>query len=106
MTREVALLILSFIVNCGGFTIRSKALVQRWRQNYGGRPAAYSPRNSSNGRKLTCFPALDICGRGGGSRHRSSSSGVVQMSISEMIGADVESGGLFDPLGERKGVNY
>lgn len=28
------------------------------------------------------------------------------MSIREMIGADVESGGLFDPLGEREREKY
>ena len=39
------------------------------------------------------------------SRHSAAASPLgTQMSIREMIGADVESGGLFDPLGEGNSV--
>lgn len=96
MSREIALVIMGLIVNCGGFTTRSTA--QRWKPNTSRRAIANNS-NSSNGKRHS----RHWCGRGGRSRQRSLSLGVVQMSIREMIGADVESGGLFDPLGERQG---
>lgn len=106
MTREVGLVILGLVVGCGGFTIRSTA--QRWKPDAGRlRAIANNSSSCSNGgRHCGCYSAFNLfCGRGGRrSRHhsRSSSFGTVQMSIGEMIGADVESGGLFDPLGERQ----
>lgn len=83
MGREITLMILGLIAGCGGFAVpptarrlRPKAARGCWR-----RP----PRNG-------CHASTSS---------RSSSAARIEMSIREMIGADVESGGLFDPLGEK-----
>ncbi|CAN0125929.1 unnamed protein product [Ectocarpus fasciculatus] len=84
MGREITLMILGLIAGCGGFAVPPTA--RRLRPN-----AARGcwRRPSRNGSR----PATSS---------RSSSAARIEMSIREMIGADVESGGLFDPLGFSK----
>ncbi len=72
MSREVG--------SCAGFALPPTAW-RRWMPNVAGGGAV-------------------VRGRRG--RHSSAATPLARMSIREMIGADVESGGLFDPLGERK----
>lgn len=76
MIRGVGFVILGLVVSCEGFALPPTA--RRWVPSAG--------RGVLKGRK---------CRTGTGAA-------AAQMSIREMIGADVESGGLFDPLGERR----
>ena len=78
MVRGVAFVILGLVVSCAGFA--SPPTARRWPPN-GGRDALTNSKCRSRTR-------------------------AAQMSIREMIGADVESGGLFDPLGEREREKY
>lgn len=78
MIRGVALVILGLVVSCAGFTLPPTA--RRWPPN--------ARRRALNNRKCRSPTAA--------------ATAAAQMSIREMIGADVESGGLFDPLGKRE----
>lgn len=88
MCRLLVLALLGLARCCGGFVVSSNA--RRW---------------SGNAGVATTIADTDRP-RGVPSQHRP---GVVRMSVKDMIGADVETGGLFDPLGEilrrRKGCS-
>lgn len=73
------LALLDLALRCGGFVVPNNA--RRWSGNAGVATVADSHRT-----------------RGVPSQQRP---GVVRMSVKDMIGADVETGGLFDPLGKR-----
>lgn len=78
MCRLLVLALLGLARCCGGFVVSSNA--RRWSGNVGVATIADADRP-----------------RGVPSQQRH---GVVRMSVKDMIGADVETGGLFDPLGE------
>lgn len=85
MTQRVfALLIVAFVSECRGFAV-PQAVARAWRRNGDSLNMNRSPRDSNS---------LSI-----GRRNCGNVSGMA-MSIKEMIGADVESGGLFDPIGK------
>lgn len=77
--REVALVVLTLVVSSGGFVAPPSARRQRPNARRGG--IGDTATDSRLDRRSSAAP------------------GVVEMSIREMIGADVETGGLFDPLG-------
>lgn len=83
MCRFLALALLGLVRCCGGFVVPQTA--RRWGQNARMAIAADTDRT----RVVR--------------RQQSPGDGVVRMSVQDMIGADVETGGLFDPLGEIMG---
>ncbi|CAM9827992.1 unnamed protein product, partial [Hapterophycus canaliculatus] len=80
--REVLLVILTLVTSCGSFVVTPSA--QRWGLN-ARRSGIGNAETKSRPRGISVEPPR-----------------VLEMSIREMIGADVETGGLFDPLGFSK----
>lgn len=79
MCRLLVLALLGLARYCGGFVVSSNA--RRWSGSAGAATIADADRRRHV--------------------HSQQRPGVVRMSVKDMIGADVETGGLFDPLGER-----
>lgn len=88
MIRSLTFAFLGLICCCGGFVVPSS--VRGWRRNFGSRVIADSSTSSTS-----------ISSSSNRRCSSKSSRRILKMSIQDMIGGDVESGGLFDPLGER-----
>lgn len=83
-----------------GTAVGTLETVADWRRATGRASSAPRSRRRSNSSARTMWQRSADAPRLSLQRRRNGDVGVVRMSVHDMIGADVESGGLFDPLGE------